>query len=1008
MQHRPLALGVFAVLLVAAIAAFFLLKGGEPDPVEPMAPAGGVVKEPPQVAVGPVSGDAQDAALRREAVSVGKAAELDPEILAALSGFRGRVVDHKTHPVAETGVRIYRFSLDKLLGPADLMEGVSVEPQWLAGETRTGADGTFQITGVWPRAIFLLLAGEGSDAPTHRIVQQVPAPGEIVDLGDVVLLETAIVTGIVVDEDGEGVGSALVRGADLPGQLAGLFPVERFDPEGALLSREPQTPFQVLLMPPWVKRVFEHLPIPSTRSDATGRFRLAGLVAGSNMIATTKEGMLSDVKASVMLKAGQTKDLGRIRLKRGEELVGRVLDSLGKPVPGAEFVAGSTLAVAPIDLASRIGVTDAEGRVRRNGFAEGRITAAARRGPGQPWVMAEPQPILKEVVVTLPAVFSVTVSVTRAEGALVTEPKLVVYGGPGRQGLLEMATFGFHQPLDVQKQTTKLEDGRTRIAGLEAGSYTILGTAAGFATAKVSVTLEASDQEVQLALPARRTFAVRVVDTAGKGIRSAEIFGKESGRGEVVDMPVLCGRTDAEGRLSVDRFASESIRLSAVHPRYGSVQANAKDGQGEIVMTMLEPGSIEGIVTEAGKPPAPGRWTVVTMCRPAQRGAIEDTPQFSAPDREGVFRLRGLQPGKYRLELIKSLDALTSPGSVVMLMQEAWMGNESVRTEADVQSGQVARVTLDAAPKEPEGPTGRITGSVTVDDRPAAGYSVTGWSHGDAEGRRQRRLAAKVEPNGRFDLGLVPVGSVQLSVSRGDSMFGGRGGDQLFHDNYEVAQGEVREVTIEVRTSSVEGIVVRADGSAATGCQVNLHGQVVDSSGKKGGNTWQTVQVDAEGRFRFERLPEGDYSVDAQPHSGGKYRARLEGVVLRAGQPVTDLRVQLVATQSIKGRIDLSVFGDKKPGWLWLQLVQVQAEAEPGKRMVQSSGGGSVRGDNGSFEIDGVKAGTWRLQLHWDREAGPAGVRELWGREPIVLGPGQDIDNLLVQLVSREQAGIDR
>jgi len=678
-MQRPLVLGILAVLLCAAAACFFLLRGGEPPVLPGPAPAGDSV-ESPLAAVAGTQNTPADAVVRREAVPVGKAgAELDPEIAAALSGFRGRVVDHKIQPVADTGVRIYRFSLDKVLGPADLFEAAASEPQWVAGETRTASDGTFQITGVWPRAIFLLCAGIGSDAPTHRVVQRVPAPAEIVDLGDVVLQDAAVVTGVVVDENGDAVAEALVRGADLPGQFAGLVPVERFDPEGAVLLRDPQAPFTVLMMPPWVKRAFDNLPIPTTHSDAMGKFRLAGLVPGSNMIATTKQGLLSDVKPSVMLKAGQTKDLGRIRLKRGEELVGRVLDSLGKPVVGAEFLAGPTLAIGPVDLASRIGVSDSEGRVRASGFPEGRITAAARRGPGQPWVLAEPQAILKEVVVTLPATFAVTVAVTRADGALVKEPKLAVYGGSSRQGLLEMATFGFQRPLDLERQTVRLDDGRTRITGLGAGAYTILGSAPGSAVAKASVTVETSDQDVSIALPQRRTFAVRVIDTAGKGIRSAEVFGTESGKEKVVDVPVQCGRTDAEGRLSVDRFATESIRLSAVHPRYGSVHANAKDGQGEVVMQMFEPGSIEGIVTEAGRPPAAGRWTVVTMCRAAQRGAIEDMPQFSAPDHEGAFRLAGLQPGHYRLELIKSLDAVTSPGAVMMLMQDSYMGNDSTR-----------------------------------------------------------------------------------------------------------------------------------------------------------------------------------------------------------------------------------------------------------------------------------------------------------------------------------------
>jgi hypothetical protein len=68
--------------------------------------------------------------------------------------------------------------------------------------------------------------------------------------------------------------------------------------------------------------------------------------------------------------------------------------------------------------------------------------------------------------------------------------------------------------------------------------------------------------------------------------------------------------------------------------------------------------------------------------------------------------------------------------------------------------------------------------------------------------------------------------------------------------------------------------------------------------------------------------------------------------------------------------------------------------------------GTQVRND-GSFEIEAIQTGTYRMQLNWDHSATP-GLGELWGREPIVVAPGQDADNVLVQPVGRKEAGIDR
>src|SRR5262245_10069997 len=409
-MQRSLVLALIVALAVLVGAGWMFTRSDAPPPLPPAAPTS--TSEGPlemqASAVAAPERSANAAATQRVSVKAKVASVLDdPEIRAGLTGFKGRVIDHQKTAVADCGVRLFRGALDAVLPEGfDLFaDGPAYEPQYIAGETRTAKDGTFLITGVWPRAFYLLHAGIGTDAPVHQLITRLPSPGEIVALGDVLLPDACVIIGTVLDEEGGPLPGALVRAADLPGSVAAFFPAERFDPEGALLIREPNAPVRVVEMPKWVKGAFDSLPIPSAFTDSAGRFRLVGVMPGSNMLATTMRGYLSDVKPSIQARAGQEKDAGRIKMKRGEELSGKVLDTAGKPVAGAEILAGSTLTMVPVDLAQRLGVTDAEGRFQGQGFSPGKVTVAARRGAGHPWIMAEPQPVFGDVVVTLPATF---------------------------------------------------------------------------------------------------------------------------------------------------------------------------------------------------------------------------------------------------------------------------------------------------------------------------------------------------------------------------------------------------------------------------------------------------------------------------------------------------------------------------------------------------------------------------------------------------------------------------
>ena len=167
-------------LLAGFLAAAVLVLGilwfsGQPVEV-PIGPAVAPVAAPDgaPVAVAGETGAAGLQAPQRTAVSsrAARRGEDDPEIVAALGGYAGRVVDAKGTPVADCGVRLLRLAIDEILQPSmDLMDPSSFEPTYVAGAAQTDGDGRFRIEGVFPRAVFLLQAGIGTDAPGWRMLQ---------------------------------------------------------------------------------------------------------------------------------------------------------------------------------------------------------------------------------------------------------------------------------------------------------------------------------------------------------------------------------------------------------------------------------------------------------------------------------------------------------------------------------------------------------------------------------------------------------------------------------------------------------------------------------------------------------------------------------------------------------------------------------------------------------------------------------------------------------------------
>lgn len=945
--HKKLVV-ILTLVIAAGVSLFFALNdpgGVTPGPIGLAGGSGDNVAEP-AASSGEDAEPPHPARIERAEVTTSSDdPELDPLIRAALCGFRGRVVDHKGTPMPELVVELLRFGIDTIVGerPGDSLAAV-LGPKTDSDRAVTGSDGTFQITGQWPEAIYVMFAGVGADNPRMVVIDHTPGPGEMVDLGDIALDLTATVVGRVVGDDDEPLPGALVRAADIPGAFTAMVPLERFDPEGALIIFEGSTK-RVIEFPSWAVSAYERLPIPRTTSGADGTFRLTGVAPGNNLLAVTSPDRLSHVDPRLPLEAGEEKDVGDIQLREGDEVWGRVVDTKGAPVAGAQVLVGQASTIGPIAFASWAKPTNQKGEFSLTGFRGGKVVGAARRRQGDPWVISEEQPVVRDLILQLPGAHELTVRVMAGGGAPIEGAELKLTPDTLDEGMGPLTRMGFFPPADLEERVRALGEGRYVIADLAAGRYRLEVTAAGYDVATADFELAANlVRTVQL--DPVSSAAVVVVDEQDSPIRNAAVHASPGG--EADGLPTFCGRTDSKGHFSMRQMAAGPVKVFAHHPAFGWVSGKAELPAEEVRLVMKAPGVLRGVLTEDGEIPELGKYMVLVM-RPGGGDDDGSIPRLAAPDPRGMFEVVGLQPGSYRLMGIQSIRAIRSLGSVFAMAQQSMFfgggGRGGSTDRVEVRSHVVTETQVDVRTgHEPiDGPSAQVRGTVLINGRPGTDMMVMTWSSG--------RRSAEVDAAGRFDLGDVAAGSMTLSLydTRETSM---GFTNAMWQKAFQLEADRDLDVVIDLTMGMLSGRVVAPDGTPAGRSQVELDG-APSSTGEQTARVQLGTGSDDAGVFRFEQVPAGVYQITARSQLG---RGARQGVQVHAGAPTGQVEVVLQRTVTVSGRINPAGFGSTPPTWVWVGLEPL--DPQPPRRQRSSSG----EKDN-TFEVDGVAPGRYRVEI---------------------------------------------
>ncbi len=640
--------GLLAMKLVgitsAAAAALFLLVLGiralhAPDPAPAGPTAVAAAPEAPQLAEATSTPAREsESAEPRTALAppppAGAAAEPLPNDVALGRVGRLRVVDTHDEPVP--GARVAEPGR-----PARL----------------TGADGHVEMP---------LPAGSGSarlalDADgflaTHADVS-FGADGDVVDLGEHLLVRGGMIRGVVVDEQGSVVAGAEVAATAVDGVSWSPIP-------GVVGARGPRA-----------------------RTGALGTFELVGVRPGEKRVQAGAPGFTTAASDVIAVAAGERSDGVRLvlrRVEREDEIAGRVLLPADRTA-GALTVwtvhrsaEGTRCRTAPVadDGTFRVPL---EARVPHDVWAQETPTGwdSARQVFSGERALAGWRPVVERDVA--PGTTGLVLGFERARGidVRVSDERGVPLDA------VELGVIAFAgTDLGQQEPWVRSVAPPVRI-DVPASAFRVLVSAEGHDEVALGP-FEPGSAPPALDVTLRRLPpATGRVTADGRPVAGAkvELFGLASARHRVTrggfrlrTEPVASAvaTTDAEGayRLTARRAGTYVVRAEAAGraaAEIGPLELDPRSGASALDLTLTPGGAIEGrVLAPAGAEPT-------GLAIGASRGDVHGRTVVVGPD--GAFRFERLTPGPWRVEIVRDVDAPVVRSSTGA--SDAWTSNCAV------------------------------------------------------------------------------------------------------------------------------------------------------------------------------------------------------------------------------------------------------------------------------------------------------------------------------------------
>lgn len=654
----------------------------------------------------------------------------------------------------------------------------------------------------------------------------------------------------------------------------------------------PRERFRVALDP-------ESLDTFEAVTGAEGRFDLGNLPTGRYDLKARGRGWAPLTVPNLEIPEGnRATDLGTLVLARGVALEGSVVDSAGKPVEGAEIRVNDTGQPVPFRRLEAggepVGLSGLDGFFRIEDLRAGNTVdlSVARTGYGPGEAREVQVPAEQPVRIVLQAVGAVSGRVVDPDGEPVADASVRVDFRPRTSG-------GFMAFSGAPQADQTDAEGSFRITDVMPGPVGLVAQAPGWQAGTVAdLDLKPGEEKrgVEIVLSPAAVLEGRVLSPSGRALPGAEVHLPPEGMRR---SGYHRAGTDGDGRYVLDSLPPGQLTVEATHPDHGTArrQVELRVGDNSLDITLEGGSEVSGrVIDETGAPVAGAQ---VILGTPDVFQVLRATTQS-----DGSFRLAAVADGSYLARAIK----------------EGFAQAERVPVNVDGSSVPGIELRLSRGGVI----VGRITG---IELSELSRVQLLAW------GGRGLAAGGRVEPDGSYRIDHVKEGEWRVRAELPGTGLYAEGVARL-----EPGASEAR-LDLEMERGLELTGRVRRNGAPVSGEPLLLDGPQ------------RTIgETDAGGRFRFQGLPPGLYSLRLGDRSGGQRHD--QSIDLQADRDVT---IDLPAGD-VTGRVVDAADGSPLVD-VTIQLLAADSDAASGRTRSDS---------RGVFVLRGVAEGIWRVRAQAD------------------------------------------